>query len=116
MRIFAPSYENAKGRETFTWTAYLLEFNIEELLCFPLRLTSKNHMPNEICSELTDDGFVQIIPSISTLEAPDFCCESPDCRVIGLISDVDVFMHTDECPYPLDEACPTVDSHGGVLT
>ena len=69
---------------------------------FPLQLTTKNHIPNEICSKLADDGFVQIVLAISTGEAPDFCCESLDSRVINLISNVDDLMLTDECPYPLD--------------
>ena len=81
-----------------------MDFNIEELIYFPFQLTSKRCIPNEICAKLTEDGFVQIILSISTGETPDFCCESLDSRVINLISNVDDLMLTDECPYPLDHS------------
>ena len=65
----------------------------------------------------TEDGFVQIILSISAGEAPGFSCESLDSRVIKFISDVDHddLMFADECPYPLDDACPTLAPPVGVV-
>ena len=44
-----------------------------------------------------------------------FICESLDSHVVNSISNVDDLMLTDECPYPLDQACPTVSSSGDVV-
>ena len=80
-------------------------------------MTSKGHIPNEVCSKLVDDDFVQIIFAVSAGDPPAFSryCESLDSHVVNSISNVDDLMRTDECPYPLDQACPTVSSSGDVV-
>ena len=89
-----------------------MDFYIEELLYFPFQLTSKGHIPNEICAKLVDDGFVQIILAISPGDTPTFYTESLDSPVVNSISIVDDLMLTNECPYPLDEACSIVSFPG----
>ena len=92
-----------------------MEFHSEELIYFPFQLTSKGHIPNEVCSKLVDDDFVQIILAVSPGDPSAFICESLDSHVVNSISNVDDLMLTDECPYPLDQACPTVSSSGDVV-
>ena len=75
-------------------------------------MTSKGHVPNEICAKLVDDGFVQIILALFPGDTPTFYTESLDSSLINSISIVDDLMLPNESPYPLDVACSIVSSPG----